>query len=164
MFRTFTVALLFVVMAAAAPPQTKGIDPALLARAQAGDPDAEFDIAYDYETGEGVPQDLTKAAFWFRRAAEQGDAGAQYSLALLYNTGNGVPQDYAEGYFWAELAATGKVDGIKPEVVAKLRDTTASFLTKEVLLRTQERARKWFAAHQSKTQKESRQSGDAGPN
>lgn len=135
----------------AAPAQTKGIDSALLARAQAGDPDAEFDIAYDYETGEGVPQDCTKAAFWFRRAAEQGEAGAQYSLALLYNTGNGVPQDYAEGYFWAELAATGKVDGIKPEVLAQLRDQTASFLTKEVLLRTQERAQAWFAAHQSGT-------------
>lgn len=129
--------------------QTKGIDPALLARAQAGDHNAEFDIGYDYETGEGVPQDCSKAAFWFRKAAEQGDSGAQYNLALLYNTGNGVPLDYAEGYFWAELAATGKVEGIKPEVLAQLRDQTASFLTKEVLLQTQKRAREWFAAHQS---------------
>jgi hypothetical protein len=132
----------------AAPTQNKGIDPALLSKAQAGDPNAEFDVAYDYQTGQGSPQDLTKAAFWFRKAGDHGHARAQYSLALLYNTGQGVPQDYAEGYFWAELAATGKVEGVRSEVVAKLRDQTASFLTKEVLLQTQERARAWFAAHQ----------------
>jgi Sel1 repeat len=125
----------------AAPTQNKGIDPALLSKAQAGDPNAEFDVAYDYQTGQGSPQDLTKAAFWFRKAGDHGHARAQYSLALLYNTGQGVPQDYAEGYFWAELAATGKVEGVRSEVVAKLRDQTASFLTKEVLLQTQERAR-----------------------
>jgi hypothetical protein len=149
MFRTFSFVLLFLFMAAAAPAQSKGIDPALLEKAQAGDANAEFDVGYAYEVGEGVTQDLTKAAFWFRKAADHGDAGAQYSLALLYNTGQGVPQDYAEGYFWSELAATGKVEGVKPEVLAQLRDQTASFLTKEVLLQTQERARAWFAVHQS---------------
>jgi hypothetical protein len=132
----------------AAPTQTKGIDPALLAKAQAGNPDAEFDVAYDYATGKGLPRDLTKAAFWFRKAAELGDAGAQYKLALLYNTGNGVPQDYAEGYFWADLAASG-MQGTMQEYAAQLRDKTVSELTKTVLLQTQERARAWFAAHQS---------------
>jgi hypothetical protein len=133
-----------------APAQSKStIASGLLGKAQAGDPDGEFDVAYDYETGQGVPRDLATAAFWFRKAAEQGDARAQYNLALLYNTGQGVPQDYAEGYFWSEIAATGKVEGVKPEVVTQLRDRTASFLTKEVLLQTQERARAWFAAHQS---------------
>lgn len=148
MFRTFRVLFLSLFMAAAALAQTNGIDPALLAKAQAGVAAAEFQIGYKYETGEGVPQDCTKAAFWYRKAADQGDANAQYNLALLYNSGQGVPQDYAEGYFWSELAASGKVQGVKPEVVTQLRDQTASFLTKQVLLQTQERARKWFTAHQ----------------
>src|SRR5271154_6828431 len=73
-----------------APTQTKSIDPALLAKAQGGDPDAEFDIGYVYETGEGVPQDYAQAAIWYRKAAEQGNANSQYDLALLYNTGQGV--------------------------------------------------------------------------
>ena len=38
------------------------------------------------ELGRGAPQDLVKAAKWYRRAAELGYADAQNDLAKLYDT------------------------------------------------------------------------------
>ena len=177
----------------------KGIDPAPRAKAQAGDPNAEFQFALRLMSGSGVPQDTTEAmiefqkaakkgnakaqdllgqiydegglgkavpgpdgsyrvvefhavpkdfvlaAKWYRMAAEQGEAHAQNRLGSLYADGRGVPQDYAEAYFWLSLASSkgshSSTDGVDD------RDLAASHLTKTVLLQTQERARKWFAAH-----------------
>jgi hypothetical protein len=59
----------------------------------------------DFELGRGAPQDLTKAAKWYRRAAELGYADAQNDLAKLYDDGRGVPQDNVQAYVWYSLAA-----------------------------------------------------------
>ena len=100
-----------------------------------------------------------QAAVWYRKAAEQGDAGAQ-GLGILYDEGQGVPQgagalgkpDYAESYFWLDLAAAGEPKNSHAKGVAKDRDEAASHLTPADLSREQERARKWFEAHQAKPQ------------
>ncbi len=55
--------------------------------------------------GEGVPQDDTEAARWFRLAGEQGDANAQNNIGAMYAAGRGVPQDYAKALKWFQLAA-----------------------------------------------------------
>ena len=89
----------------AAPAQTKGIDPALLARAQEGDAAAEFQVGMDYYQGRGVPPDLAQAALWYRKAAEQGSDDAQLQLGFLYESGRGVPQDYTQAAFWYRKAA-----------------------------------------------------------
>ena len=57
------------------------------------------------ELGRGAPQDLVKAAKWYRRAAELGYADAQNDLAKLYDDGRGVPQDDVQAYVWYSLAA-----------------------------------------------------------
>jgi uncharacterized protein len=97
-----------------------------------------------------IPKDFGQAAKWYRKAADQGNALAQNHLGSLYAEGNGVPQDYAEAYFWLSLANSSgshsDTNGVDD------RDLAASHLTKTVLLETQERTRKWFAAHPSKTQ------------
>ncbi|MDH3673566.1 MAG: sel1 repeat family protein [Gammaproteobacteria bacterium] len=59
----------------------------------------------DSELGRGAPQDLAKAARWYRRAAELGYADAQNDLAKLYEDGRGVPQDNVQAYVWYSLAA-----------------------------------------------------------
>lgn len=59
----------------------------------------------DSELGRGTPQDLAKAAQWYRRAAELGYADAQNDLAKLYDDGRGVPQDNVQAYVWYSLAA-----------------------------------------------------------
>ena len=50
-------------------------------------------IGYMLEKGDGVPQDQSGAADWYRLAAEQGVAAAQYALGLMYDQGRGVPLD-----------------------------------------------------------------------
>jgi TPR repeat protein len=47
-----------------------------------------------YRSGQGVPQDYTEAAKWYRKAAEQGDTEAQYNLGLAYTKGLGAPQGF----------------------------------------------------------------------
>lgn len=91
-----------------------------------------------------MTQDDTQAAIWIRKAAEQGYAPAQFVLGLDFEGGKGVPQDYKEAYFWLDVAASGKLKGLKEEDVAKWRDDAASHLTPEDLSNVQGRARKWF--------------------
>lgn len=82
-----------------------GIDPALLAKANAGNVDAEFKVGVQYELGARVPKDSAKAAEWYRKAAEQGYPQGQHSLGVLYEFGNGVPLDYATAAQWYRKAA-----------------------------------------------------------
>jgi hypothetical protein len=85
--------------------QSNGIDPALLAKAQAGDSAAEYQVGLEYDKGKEVPQDFDKAAMWYQKAAEQGDAGAEVNLGLLYGRGEGVPRDEAQANVWFRKAA-----------------------------------------------------------
>ncbi|MGO9318396.1 MAG: tetratricopeptide repeat protein [Terracidiphilus sp.] len=120
-------------------------------QATSGDAEAQYNLGILYNKGEGMPQDYTQAAVWYRKAAEQGLAPAQIALGASYEQGQGVPQDYAEAYFWYDLAASGKTSSAK-EDAKFLRDGIASHLTPADLSREQEWARQWFKAHQSKPQ------------
>ncbi len=120
--------------------------------AEQDDSDAQDSLGNLYYKGQGVPQDYAQAATWYRKAAEQGDAGAQYHIGGLYYWGRGVPQNYAEAYFWLDLAVPGYVGTFSAVWIAKYRDEAASHLTPADLFRVQERARKWFEAHQAKPQ------------
>ena len=75
--------------------------------AEAGDRDAELQLAIIYAKGQGVDQDFTIAAGWFRAAAEQGLARAQYDLGVLYERGRGVPADPAQAANWYLKGAEG---------------------------------------------------------
>ena len=123
-----------------------------LEAAEQGQAGAQCSLGVMYALGEGAPQDYAQAAFWYRKAAEKGVPGCQVSLGSLYEKGQGVPQDYAEAYFWYDLAAVGDHDASHSKQVAKYRDEAASHLTPAELSRVQERARKWFEAHQAKPQ------------
>jgi TPR repeat protein len=73
--------------------------------AQQGDAKAQIFVGYLYETGQGVQQDYTKAAEWYRRAAEKGSPIAQEQLGNMYRYGRGVSQNYVLAYMWLDLAA-----------------------------------------------------------
>lgn len=94
--------------------------------------------------GGDFPKDYSVAAMWLRKSAEQGNSDAQNDLGLLYEEGNGVPQDLAEAYFWYSLAAA------KVLFYSGNREHAASNLPRALLLRTQERARKWSEDHTAK--------------
>lgn len=70
-----------------------------------GIPAAQHDLAAIYAAGKDVAQDYTRAAFWFRRAADNGVANAHYNLGVMYQQGLGVTKDAAAALRWYETAA-----------------------------------------------------------
>lgn len=48
--------------------------------AEAGHPDAQYNLAYIYENGLGVPKDEAKALELYQQAADQGHSSAKSSL------------------------------------------------------------------------------------
>ena len=88
----------------AAPALPKGIDPALLAKAKAGDADAAFRLSLRYS-------DLgnqKESCRWARIAAEDGNAVEQVALASFYEFGSNlcaVARDYTQAAYWYRKAA-----------------------------------------------------------
>ena len=61
-----------------------------------GDDHAQVDLGTMYENGEGVPQDLKKAADLYTKAADQNYGPALIKLADFYRLGIGVEKDPAK--------------------------------------------------------------------
>ncbi len=74
-------------------------------RAEAGDADAQFNLAVSYANGRGVEQDDVEALRLIRLAADQGHAASQCFLGARCATGEGVTQDDTEAVRWTRLAA-----------------------------------------------------------
>lgn len=51
--------------------------------AQKGDPDAQYNLAYLYENGLGVPKDEARALDLYQQAADQGHSAAQSNLNAM---------------------------------------------------------------------------------
>ncbi len=78
---------------------------AILPRAEAGEPAAQYAIGEHFQKGLGVERDPAQAMTWYRKAADQAHAGAQYAVGTLYEKGDGVRQDFIKAAAWYELAA-----------------------------------------------------------
>lgn len=69
--------------------------------AEAGDPDASFNMGQAYRLGRGVVVDMSVAQTWLERAAQKEHIDAQATLGLLlFQNGN-----QADGLKWLKLAA-----------------------------------------------------------
>jgi TPR repeat protein len=73
--------------------------------AQAGDAQAQYQVGYMYQLGQGVPADPVTALQWYRRSADRNFPNAQGQIGYLYQYGIGVAQDYAAALHWYGLAA-----------------------------------------------------------
>lgn len=76
--------------------------------AESGDPNAQYDLGYMYDTGRDdtiLAKDTRKAAEWYEKAALQGHAKAQAGLGQLHINGDGMPVDYVIGVDWLQKAA-----------------------------------------------------------
>ena len=83
----------------------------LIALAKQGDANAQFELGWMYDEGDGVFLDDREAAKWYRLAAEQGHVDAQFNLGVMYDEGEGVSQDDGEAVRWYRLAAEqGRAD------------------------------------------------------
>ena len=66
----------------------------LINEAKKGNAEAQSDLGYRYENGDGVKQSYQEAAKWYALAAEQGENNAQNNLGTFYEWGNGVEIDF----------------------------------------------------------------------
>ena len=73
--------------------------------AEQGLADAQYNLAWMYEHGEGVTQDYKKALKWYQLAVEQGDATAGHQLGVMHHYGWGVKTNYKEALRFYRLAA-----------------------------------------------------------
>jgi uncharacterized protein len=74
--------------------------------ADKGVPDAQNEVGFLYQRGQGVKRNEAEAVKWFRLAADQGGlVVAQNNLADIYVLGIGVPQDFGEAFKWYRIAA-----------------------------------------------------------
>ncbi len=113
--------------------------------AEQGDAEAQSNLGFMYQHGQGVSQDYAEATRWFRKAAEQGYDRGQYNLGGMYSRGRGVPQDYVLAHMWFNLAAT---QGHKN--AATNRDRVAEHMTHADISKAQRLAREWWAKHGKK--------------
>ena len=60
----------------------------LVNEAKKGNAEAQSDLGYRYENGDGVKQSYQEAAKWYTLAAEQGENNAQNNLAIMYEWGS----------------------------------------------------------------------------
>jgi hypothetical protein len=95
--------------------------------AQAGLPEAQFNVAVMLDSGRGVARDQMQAALWYARAASRGNKRAAYNLGQLYEVGQGVPRN-------ADLARTWYRRSALPAARARLAtikrdEATGSALT-----------------------------------
>lgn len=108
-----------------------------------GNADAQFSVGQTYlegnDAGHQLPvnERLSKAARWFRRAAENGHAPSQYRLATLYELGQGAPKNLEQASIWYSRAAEkGHVKAMHNLAVLSVTGgKSANYLT----------AAKWFA-------------------
>ncbi len=76
-----------------------------LPKALEGDAEAQINVGEIYEKGLGIAPDFTKAATWYRKAAEQGNSQAQINLGYLYEKGLGVEQNLISALNWYRKAS-----------------------------------------------------------
>jgi TPR repeat protein len=72
--------------------------------AQAGDPEAQYNLAMMHRAGKGTLQNVESAFGYFCQAAEQGLPNAQARLALAYGAGEGVAVDPIQAHTWLLIA------------------------------------------------------------
>ena len=96
------------------PPASAVAAPETVARAEAGDAEAQLLVGHAFElAGDDAREPSPHVAFeryaeavrWYRKAAEQGHSGAQAQLAWALDRGAGVERDMAEAVEWYRKAA-----------------------------------------------------------
>jgi uncharacterized protein len=105
--------------------------------AEQGHAQAQHNLGFMYDSGQGVPQNDAEAMKWYRLAAEQGHADAQYNLGVMYRDGQGIPQDYVQALMWFNLAASEQATAVQG------RDLAASKMTPAQIAEAQRLAREW---------------------
>lgn len=77
----------------------KSVIAEILRRAEYGDANLQNTLGYLYAKSIGLPHDVDKAIYWYKKALENGDGYAGYRLACAYLSGwDGFPKDVHMAY------------------------------------------------------------------
>ncbi|MGV8865971.1 MAG: tetratricopeptide repeat protein [Janthinobacterium svalbardensis] len=71
--------------------------------AEAGDVEAQLELARMLQLGVGAPQSTAQSMAWLRKSAEGGYAPAQGDMGLAYTVGGKVPIDRVQGEYWLRM-------------------------------------------------------------
>ncbi len=77
----------------------------LTVKAERGDIDAQFRLAFLYANGEGVAPDQAQASRWFHQATDKLDPGAQFNVGVMYFEGKLLPKDPVLAAYWFRKSA-----------------------------------------------------------
>ena len=113
------------------------------ALAERGHAQAQNNLGYMYENGEGVPRSDAKAAKWYGKAAAQGITESQNSLGLMYAGGRGgLELDNVEALKWLFIAAA------RGDSFAKFnRDSIKKKMSPEDIAKAESLGKAWLSAN-----------------
>jgi TPR repeat protein len=83
----------------------KSVTTDIIAAAEKGDRNAQFELARRYANGTGIMKNYREAIYWLKKSAEQGHTEAQFYLGWIYLHGKGVADNKHEALYWLEMAA-----------------------------------------------------------
>jgi antitoxin component YwqK of YwqJK toxin-antitoxin module len=106
--------------------------------AEAGNAEAQYQIAIMNEHGEGIPENKIAAQNWMKRAAEQHHPKAQQILGNYLFHGTAGEVDKQQSYAWMLAAAENGV-------IQAQRETAMNLLDGEGVKKDQRRAIYWFS-------------------
>jgi TPR repeat protein len=95
----------------------------IMARAKAGDGDAQVELGHSFTRGtHGNPIDPKQAYFWFNKAAEQGVSDGEYFVGFCLSIGAGVALDVKRGEEWFRKAAAKENPNAQHDLGVAYRD------------------------------------------
>jgi serine/threonine protein kinase len=72
--------------------------------AKKGNEVAQYNTAFFYEHGQGVPQDFKKSFYWYQQSANLGFSSSQTQLGKFYIYGVGIVKDFNKAFYWLHKA------------------------------------------------------------
>jgi TPR repeat protein len=83
----------------------------LMKRAQAGEAEAQYQLACQFESGEVRRQDFRQAEQWLLKACRQNHVAGLFRLGEIYFEGRGIDRDLVEAFTWWKKAAAAEHAG-----------------------------------------------------
>ncbi len=106
MRKIWTCVSLFLGLIGCSQPDAGNLYEYLLAQAEEGNAEAQYQMGFMQKTGEGVEKNQEEGVRWFQLAATQGHREAQYYLGEAYVYGWGIEKDADLAVYWTRKAAT----------------------------------------------------------
>jgi TPR repeat protein len=100
----FIVAFIVLIVGCATHPSPRNMTN-IKQKAESGDVNAQAELGFSYQYGDGVEKNPIEALKWNLMAANQGSPMAQHNLAVMYDEGVDIPENNTEAIKWYRKAA-----------------------------------------------------------